>query len=228
MNKSVVVFDASHMGLTMQHSSDVSDALALQIASMPIDEYKRRIDSKLKKANKRSIGEMLENLVCTEAKAEVEKFFPSILEKLACVRNTLTQFIGPEEFDRRYRRLRSQLDRRKKREERLIEKAQESTRRVCFEEQPFVRVRQEAVGHGGFHHGIFITNRPSIRWVYDCGSWRKAGREALRKCIEDFAQRCKRDGNRGISLLAMIRLVPDRGRERLLRIAGNAFCRKCF
>jgi hypothetical protein len=188
----------------MQRSFEVSDLQAMQIAAMPIDKYRQLIDLALQNASKRSIGVMLKNLFHGETE-ERKSIFPSILEKRICLRERLTRFLGPEEFDKRYRRLRNQLEREKQ----IIAKAQAATRRMCSEEQPFVRVRQEAVGHGGLHHGIFVTGRPSIRWVYDCGSWRKAGREALRGCIDDFARRCKRDGNRGIDLLFVSHFDAD-------------------
>src|SRR5229473_1155534 len=59
---------------------------------------------------------------------------------------------------------------------------------------PFAVVRQEAVGHGGFHSGTLGFARPLFRWVYDCGSWRK--RHALAKRIEGLLGRSRSDDDR--------------------------------
>jgi hypothetical protein len=59
---------------------------------------------------------------------------------------------------------------------------------------PFAVVRQEPVGHGGFHSGTLGFARPLFRWVYDCGSWRK--RHALEKRIAAFLERSRSDYDR--------------------------------
>ncbi len=51
---------------------------------------------------------------------------------------------------------------------------------------PLVVVRQHAVGHGGFHTGALGIKSPLIRWIYDCGSWRKVGKAALKKQIVKY------------------------------------------
>lgn len=61
---------------------------------------------------------------------------------------------------------------------------------------PFAVVRQEPVGHGGFHNGILETTKLRVRWVYDCGSWRKEGRRALLDAIDKFAKRVRSDGQK--------------------------------
>ncbi|MET4524075.1 hypothetical protein [Bradyrhizobium sp. JR18.2] len=56
---------------------------------------------------------------------------------------------------------------------------------------PFACVRQEAVGHGGFHTGAMGFYTPQFRWIYDCGAWRK--KSALSNRIQDFIKRCRAD-----------------------------------
>ncbi|MFO1344702.1 MAG: hypothetical protein U1E85_00250 [Rhodocyclaceae bacterium] len=51
-------------------------------------------------------------------------------------------------------------------------------------------VRQEPVGHGGFHHGVVGAGSPSIRWIYDCGSWHK--KDILKRRIDELTERCRR------------------------------------
>lgn len=76
------------------------------------------------------------------------------------------------------------------RRERLAEierKAEKETRFLV----PFACVRQEAVGHGGFHTGAMGFYTPQFRWIYDCGSWRK--KSALSNRIASFLDRCRSD-----------------------------------
>jgi len=59
---------------------------------------------------------------------------------------------------------------------------------------PFAVIRQEPVGHGGFHTGAFCfpdLHHPCLHWVYDCGSWHKA-RTALQKRIKGLVKRVHR------------------------------------
>lgn len=56
---------------------------------------------------------------------------------------------------------------------------------------PFACVRQEAVGHGGFHTGALGFWKPQFRWVYDCGAWRK--KSALSNRIQAFLTRSRSD-----------------------------------
>jgi hypothetical protein len=58
---------------------------------------------------------------------------------------------------------------------------------------PFAVIRQEPVGHGGFHTGAFCfpdLHHPYLHWVYDCGSWHKA-RAALQKRIKELVKRVR-------------------------------------
>lgn len=52
---------------------------------------------------------------------------------------------------------------------------------------PLVVMRQRAVGHGGFHTGVSGLGDAALRWAYDCGSLREAGRERLLEEIDEFA-----------------------------------------
>ncbi|MGJ5176528.1 MBL fold metallo-hydrolase [Bradyrhizobium oligotrophicum] len=72
---------------------------------------------------------------------------------------------------------------------------------------PFAVVRQEAVGHGGFHTGALGFTHPQFRWVYDCGSWRK--RAILRQRIFDFLDRARVYGRRKIDLLFLSHFDAD-------------------
>jgi hypothetical protein len=56
---------------------------------------------------------------------------------------------------------------------------------------PFACVRQEAVGHGGFHTGALGFSTPRFRWIYDCGAWRKMS--ALSNRIQAFLARARAD-----------------------------------
>jgi hypothetical protein len=47
---------------------------------------------------------------------------------------------------------------------RIVEIARRETGPLAI--TPFAVVRQEPVGHGGFHTGALGTNRPFFRWVY--------------------------------------------------------------
>jgi hypothetical protein len=81
---------------------------------------------------------------------------------------------------------------------------------------PFAIVRQEAVGHGGFHTGALGFVRPLFRWVYDCGSWRK--RTVLERRIHEFFERSRSDYNRpDIDILFISHFDADHvnGLERL-------------
>jgi hypothetical protein len=102
----------------------------------------------------------------------------------------------------------------------MVDDARGATRRLDHEEVPFAKICQEAVGHGGFHHGVLATHwRGHTRWVYDCGSWRKAGREALDKRIEDLVHRCQRerDGHLGLLFVSHFDANHVSGLRRLLK-----------
>ncbi|SHH42001.1 MBL fold metallo-hydrolase [Bradyrhizobium erythrophlei] len=69
----------------------------------------------------------------------------------------------------------------------LEREAKEATRFLI----PFASVRQEAVGHGGFHTGVLGFATPGFRWVYDCGSWRK--KSMLSSRVKAFLARSRAD-----------------------------------
>jgi hypothetical protein len=77
--------------------------------------------------------------------------------------------IGPVKalriFTQQLNSMRSKLDS----DAAVAKKANEDTRPISS--FPFVVVRQEPVGHGGFHTGVLGSRNPEFRWVYDCGSW---------------------------------------------------------
>lgn len=54
---------------------------------------------------------------------------------------------------------------------------------------PLVMMRQHAVGHGGFHTGVLGGVCPELRWVYDCGSLREAGKLRLTEEINRLADK---------------------------------------
>lgn len=97
-------------------------------------------------------------------------------------------------------------------EHEVEENAHEHTKFVF----PFAAIRQEAVGHGGFHTGVLGFNKPTFRWAYDCGSWRK--RETLALRIEEFLRRARRSGGqRDLDILFVSHFDADHvnGLERL-------------
>jgi len=57
---------------------------------------------------------------------------------------------------------------------------------------PLVVCEQHAIGHGGFHTGVLGFGLPKVRWIYDCGSWRTAGKSALSKAVSNYASKVKR------------------------------------
>lgn len=67
---------------------------------------------------------------------------------------------------------------------------------------PLVVVRQHAVGHGGFHTGALGYNKPQIRWIYDCGAWRKVAKSKLKKRLKGYAQQVGRSGRVDILFLS--------------------------
>src|SRR2546423_8247536 len=127
---------------------------------------------------------------------------PSHWERVTYIRARLSRAFGREAFEAKYARLRKRLEQKQQREQRLIDEAKREVRVIYQDEHPFVRICQEPVGHGGFHQGI-LRSSPyhSIRWVYDCGSWRRAGRAALRSRSKGLAEHCQRDGKTSIDLL---------------------------
>jgi hypothetical protein len=85
---------------------------------------------------------------------------------------------------------------------------------------PFAAVRQEAVGHGGFHTGVLGFTRPLFRWAYDCGSWRK--RTTLDLRIRELLKRSRREADQAdLDVLFISHFDADHvnGLERLF--AGN-------
>jgi hypothetical protein len=63
---------------------------------------------------------------------------------------------------------------------------------------PIAVVRQEPVGHGGFHTGTLAVVEPLFRWVYDCGSWTK--KPALQRQADAFVRRCGQVSQRGVDV----------------------------
>lgn len=84
---------------------------------------------------------------------------------------------------------------------------------------PVAVIRQESVGHGGFHHGRLGVDSASLRWIYDCGSWRKKGKDVLERRIAELAKRVSREDGRPIDLLFVSHFDADHvnGLNSLLR-----------
>jgi hypothetical protein len=101
-------------------------------------------------------------------------------------------------------------------EKTLLESAIEVKKRQALTRSPWAVVVQQPVGHGGFHTGVLGVDEPSLRWVYDCGSWRKKGREALASRIADYGGRTR---GRQIDLLFVSHFDADHvwGLDELLR-----------
>jgi hypothetical protein len=108
-------------------------------------------------------------------------------------------------------------------DEEQIEIDEERYKAKPLAETPFAVVRQEPVGHGGFHTGALGTDRPLFRWVYDCGSWTKHA--ALRSQVDAFDQRCRLDESKNayIDLLFVSHFDADHisGLDILLGQAGS-------
>lgn len=73
---------------------------------------------------------------------------------------------------------------------------------------PIAVVHQQAVGHGGFHTGALGLDRPYVRWVYDCGAWRHVGKQALNRCISDYAEKVSA-ADRSVDLLFLSHFDVD-------------------
>ena len=103
------------------------------------------------------------------------------------IRSEIEQEIGTGEFNLRFK---PYLDLIEKDEEKIREqvaKAREETCRLWLPTVPYAVVRQNAVGHGGFHTGTLGTEIHRLHWIYDCGSWKRQGR--LIECIDEFVAR---------------------------------------
>jgi hypothetical protein len=72
-----------------------------------------------------------------------------------------------------------------KRECSIVHEASERTRTLLG--MPYVVIRQNPVGHGGFHTGTLGSDLYQIRWVYDCGSWKN--NKKLAECIQALDRR---------------------------------------
>ena len=186
----------------------------IRMAFKTWEEFRGWVDSNLKRANVRSLRKALKLLVVEEVNAVGEDASTKLQrEKLDYIKKVLSRLMGENEFNRLYSRFVSQITRQRQSEE-----ARKATLRVDHEEVPFAKIRQEAVGHGGFNHGVLATHWDRIRWVYDCGSWRKQGRQALERRIEDFTRRCNRERNGHLELLFVSHFDADHvsGLKRLL------------
>jgi hypothetical protein len=71
----------------------------------------------------------------------------------------------------------------------IVREASERARTLLG--MPYVVIRQNPVGHGGFHTGTLGSDLYQIRWVYDCGSWKN--NKKLAECIHALGQRAPTD-----------------------------------
>jgi hypothetical protein len=90
----------------------------------------------------------------------------------------------------------------------LVPPAHKTTKLIKLLDRPIAIVRQEAVGHGGFHNGVLASDKPYVRWIYDCGAWRKSGKEKLASRVRRFASRARKDG-RPVDLLFLSHFDAD-------------------
>src|SRR5258708_32834897 len=165
----------------------------LTLPSLESGAFRIAVETRFKESSHRQLLRTLRPLAVQEARERMSEggsVSRLHLDKLDCIKEVISQLLLPEIFQPRYDRLLAQAKKK-------IKDEQDRTERLAHEAIPFVKIRQEAVGHGGFHHGILATHFHRTRWVYDCGSWRKLGRQALEKCIDDFASQCKRDPDNG-------------------------------
>lgn len=94
----------------------------------------------------------------------------------------LEVLVGPACVDELRQRLRNVIDRKRDNNLRAVNNESHHQLRV----HPLAIVSQRPVGHGGFHVGALGAECPSVRWVYDCGAWRTAGKMALRREVDRF------------------------------------------
>jgi hypothetical protein len=185
--------------------SERSAANLISFMYMESDAFEKLVERNCKDTGRRYVLSTLKSLA--EAELELkESTYRAPREKHTLLKQILSRFLGPEIFQPKYDRLLAQALKKRERERLLEQRAREKTKRIAYESTPFVKIRQEAVGHGCFHHGVLASHYAHSRWVYDCGAWRRPGRQSLDKCISNFVKRCSR-------------YAPDQGRLDLLFVS---------
>jgi glyoxylase-like metal-dependent hydrolase (beta-lactamase superfamily II) len=191
-------------GLSMAtHEDKFAELLA--IPTLDDGEFDEVVTQQLEPVSKRQRGEALRQLAEAEAQwrcSRDEMLTPQSLkqlqiERLSRIKTILSRLLGSEFSQVEYDRLLARISKK-------IDWIIRTTLRLAHLPIPFVKIRQEAVGHGGFHHGVLATHDYQTRWVYDCGSWHKLGRQSLEKCIQKFVGECARDNRLGSGHLELL------------------------
>jgi hypothetical protein len=99
--------------------------------------------------------------------------------------------IGSDGFNSRFKPYLDKIEEDEKKLKGEEVRARVKTLPKWFSKVPYAVVRQNAVGHGGFHTGTLAIEYHRLHWIYDCGSWKRQGR--LIECIDKFVARIASD-----------------------------------
>ena len=100
-------------------------------------------------------------------------------------RSEIVEAIGLDEFNRRLEPYLIEIEHDEVVQAEREEKERKESLSLLLLRVPCAIVRQNPVGHGGFHTGTLGIEQNRLHWVYDCGSWRK--KDSLAKCVENFS-----------------------------------------
>jgi hypothetical protein len=130
--------------------------------------------------------------------AVLRRLFPDVMEntvpasrnhqarrKFSQVRKEIQEYIGIDEFNRLFEPYLKKIEHDEAVEAEREEQERKERLSLLLLKVPCAVVRQNPVGHGGFHTGTLGIKRKRLHWVYDCGSWRK--KDNLVKCVQDFS-----------------------------------------
>jgi hypothetical protein len=107
------------------------------------------------------------------------------------LRSELESILGSKNFHDRFGPLIKKGEKNEARLNKMICRAKKDTAALWESDVPYAVVRQNAIGHGGFHTGTLSIQYDRLHWVYDCGSWKR--RDRLTECIDEFSRRIKLD-----------------------------------
>ena len=179
------------LALTHNHPVDCPQD-KLQAFSLTIGSCRSRSDREMKLA--RHFEEKFRQLaqlqrLCPDVTKDVVPTFENVSAKTAFdkLRSELEEAIDSDEFRRRFDRYLKKIEKEKDAARIIEQQAIADTQALWWSRVPYAVVRQNGVGHGGFHTGTLGIERHRLHWVYDCGSWKR--REALTARIQEFSQR---------------------------------------
>jgi hypothetical protein len=105
------------------------------------------------------------------------------------LRSELLNILGNDKLELELGKIFRRVEKDKKRECQVVREARK--RAVALLSTPYVVIRQNPVGHGGFHTGTLGSDLYQLRWVYDCGSWKN--NKKLAECIQALGRRVPTD-----------------------------------